>query len=101
LKSSAFPLLVSSISSIIHTPSFIKFQALLVSSPQYIIPTENSSSRLGSDLLVVSVLVFICVGAVRGVKRAVGCKRVHTRVEGTWVGKSYMEEERDSNRGKS
>jgi hypothetical protein len=25
----------------------------------------------------------------------VGCKRVHTRVEGTWVGKSYIEKERE------
>jgi hypothetical protein len=30
-----------------------------------------------------------------GLKRVVGCKRVHTRVEGTWVGKSYTETERE------
>jgi hypothetical protein len=50
---------------------------------------------LGSDFLaVVSVLVFICDGGWGGVKRVVGCKRVHTRLEGTWVGKSYVEKER-------
>lgn len=48
---------------------------------------------MGSDFLGLASVLFYLRRWGR-FERVVGCKRAHTRVEGTWVGKSYIEKDR-------